>query len=260
MRRIQQLLAARIVYVDDVLYFSFKKHTFTAQIAQGGLIWRCTWQKPGHVAEKAFQTAGSIQNQPHVRTFESLTDWTETCIQELLDEYHTRYSSWKRVRHQRTDQPMEIIYKHYQRSHPKSPVETKSILLYEQIAGQKNAIEKLQEKVAKWIEWYETTHPNKPLPVEPITSKEEPVSEQHAVQPFVLTSDTGQYMVLHRMNEIAPDECVSWLKKNGPHRFQNMLKNVKQAPIFEPVVEGTDNWNDVDQATSIRFIHDFFNN
>ena len=224
MRRIQQLLAARIVYVDDILYFSFKKHTFTGKIAQGGLIWRCTWQKPGQSSELAFHVVGTVQNQPHARTFESLTDWTETCIQELLDEYHTRYSSWKRVRHQRTDQPMEIIYKHYQRQNPKIPGSTKPILLYEQIAGQKNMIDQLQIKLRNWVEWFQTNLPDTPLPVDPVVPEEKQQIETDSVQPFVLTSNTGQYMVLHRLNEIAPDECVSWLKKNGPHTFQKILQ------------------------------------
>ena len=259
MRRIQQLLAARIVYIDDILYFSFKKHTFTGRIAQGGLIWRCTWQKPGQAAEDVFYNGGTVQNQPHIRTFESLTDWTETCIQELLDEYHTRYSSWKRVRHQRTDQPMEIIYKHYQRNNPKMTTDTKPILLYEQIAGQKNMIDQLQTKVQNWVEWFKTNHPETPLPVDPVVPQEEQKTETHSVQPFVLTSETGQYMVLHRMNEIAPDECVSWLKKNGPHTFKTMLQNVKQTPTFEPAVSGPDNWQTIDSLTSKRFIHEFFN-
>ncbi len=29
--------------------------------------------------------------------FASLTAWTESCLQDLLEEYYTRYSSWKRV-------------------------------------------------------------------------------------------------------------------------------------------------------------------
>ena len=91
MRRLQQLLQARIIFAADVLYFTFKKHVFTGKIAQGGLIWRCTWQKPGEQAIEIFQARNAIQQQPYVRTFESLTDWTETCIQECLDEYHTRY-------------------------------------------------------------------------------------------------------------------------------------------------------------------------
>ena len=102
MRRLQRLIQARIVFTDDVLFFTFKKHIFTGKVAQGGLIWNCTWQKPGELPQDIFKHVTGLGQQPYIRTFESLTDWTETCIQECLDEYHTRYSSWKRVRHKST--------------------------------------------------------------------------------------------------------------------------------------------------------------
>jgi hypothetical protein len=95
MRRLQQLLHARIVDINHALYFTFKKHVFTGKIIQGGLISQCTWQKPGEMPHEIFHHNTGLGQQPYVRTFESLTDWTETCIQECLDEYHTRYSSWK---------------------------------------------------------------------------------------------------------------------------------------------------------------------
>ena len=85
MRRLQQLLQAGIIKEKDVLYFTFKKHIFTGKVGQGGVIGHCTWQKPNEVARSIFDGTRMIQHQPYVRTFESLTDWTETCIQECLD-------------------------------------------------------------------------------------------------------------------------------------------------------------------------------
>ncbi len=41
--------------------------------------------------------------------FSSLTDWCDSCIQELLSEYVTRFSSWKRVKHKATGAPMSML-------------------------------------------------------------------------------------------------------------------------------------------------------
>ena len=265
MRRLQQLLQSRIVFTGDTLYFSFKKHIFTGKIAQGGLIWQCTWQKPGEQSQPIFQNRGSIQQRPYVRTFESLTDWTETCIQECLDEYHTRYSSWKRVRHQRTDQPMEVLFKHLQRRQLTADNHTsvnRDVLLFEQIASQKQHIDMLTEKIEKWSTWFHSKFPDEPLPFSSVDIEEKKSREDEttpAAQPFVLNSERGQYMVLHRMNEVAPQECVSWLKKNGPESFKNMLRNIKQPVTFTPTHSGTDTWEPVDVDTSKRFLHAFFN-
>tara|TARA_B110000008_G_scaffold115509_1_gene118252 strand:- start:8273 stop:9148 length:876 start_codon:yes stop_codon:yes gene_type:complete len=264
MRRLQQLLQSRIVFCGDVLYFTFKKHLFTGKVAQGGLIWQCTWQKPGEHTQPIFNTDTVARQEPYVRTFESLTDWTETCIQECLDEYHTRYSSWKRVRHQRSDQPMEILFKHLQRrklTNEHSAVNNnRDVLLFEQIASQKYGIETLQKQIDAWSRWFKEKFPGQDLPVSaPEEARTEQASAQPAAQPFVLNSDRGQYMVLHRLNEVAPDECVSWLKKNGPESFKEMLGNVKQPITFMPATAGTDTWSPVDEETSRRFVHSFFN-
>ena len=261
MRRLQQLLQARIVFADDTLYFTFKKHIFTGKVAQGGLIWQCTWQKPGEIPSEIFKHPVGLGQQPYVRTFESLTDWTETCIQECLDEYHTRYSSWKRVRHKRSDQPMEVLFKHLQRRQitPNMSIEgNKQILLFEQIASQKNHIETLSNHVKAWTDWYKTQFPTSDFPVEPLTEEKTEPSNECAAQPFLLESEEGQYLVLHRLNEVAPKECISWLKKNGPDSFKNRLQNVKLC--FEPCNEGQNNWGPVDRETSKRFVHDFFRN
>lgn len=264
MRRLLQLLQSRIIHHDDILYFTFKKHMFTGCVAQGGLLWRCTWQKPGEEAVPIFQNHSSIHQQPYVRTFESLTDWTETCIQECLDEYHTRYSSWKRVRHRRSDQTMEALFKHLQRQNlekkQKDADAPQQVLLYEQIASQKHHIVSLKSALEKWTSWYTQNFPEKALPISPVDApaiqKTEPSGPQ--AQPFVLTSDKGKYMVLHRINEVAPPECVSWLKQNGAESFQNILESVNKTVYFESAKDGADTWPDADADTCRRFVHGFF--
>ncbi len=265
MRRLQQLLQTQIVFVNDTLYFSFKKHVFTGKIAKGGLIWKCTWQKPGEEARPVFSTPATIEQQRFIRTFESLTDWTETCIQECLDEYHTRYSSWKRVRHQRTDQPMEVLFKHLQKKQltKESTNSSKQILLYEQLASQTHHIETLKAALDKWTQWFTQAHPNVSVPVASVP-RDEPQAEQSnnpQTQPFVLTSDTGQYMVLHRVNEVAPAECISWLKQNGPDSFKDILSSLPNTIQFKPAVMGEDTClARPSPETSKLFVHEFFKN
>ncbi len=263
MRRLQQLLHARIVDINHALYFTFKKHVFTGKIIQGGLISQCTWQKPGEMPHEIFHHNTGLGQQPYVRTFESLTDWTETCIQECLDEYHTRYSSWKRVRHRPSDKPMEVLFKHLQRRqlNVNTPAEgNRQILLFEQIASQKAHIEHLTKHIKEWHAWYKLNFPEKEIPVEPIEDEiqqKKEDSREATAQPFILHSDEGQYLVLHRLNEVAPKECISWLKKIGPESFKNRLNDVKFQ--FDPMTNGSNEWNPVDKETSKRFVHDFFN-
>ena len=82
---LHKLLAAGLVHRNDELAFHFKGHTFSARLTQGGLLSHCTWNSEPVLQDKV--------------AFTTLTDWCDTCIQELLDEYVTRFSSWKRVRH-----------------------------------------------------------------------------------------------------------------------------------------------------------------
>jgi len=259
MRRLQRLLQARIIFNDDILYFTFKKHIFTGKIAQGGLIWNCTWQKPGELSADIFKHTTALGEKPYIRTFESLTDWTETCIQECLDEYHTRYSSWKRVRHRRSDQPMEVLFKHLQLRQltPSADPGNKHILLFEQIASQKGHIETLTEHIHSWNEWFKQKFPNEKLPIAPLVPETEQLVDEPSAQPFMLHSNEGQYVVLHRLNEVAPEECISWLKQNGPESFRNRLTGVKLT--FEPSTGTSEVWNPVDKETGKQFVHHFFN-
>lgn len=258
MGRLQRLLQERLVNLEDVLYFTFKKHVFTGHVTNGGIIWNCTWQKPGELAQEIFKHSVSLGQQPYVRTFESLTDWTETCIQECLDEYHTRYSSWKRVRHQLTDKPMEVLFKNLQmREITPGNSSPKPTLLFEKLASQKAHIDVLTKYITEIREWYEKEHPGKQLPQGPLAEQSnEQKNDQPTVQPFLLNSEQGQYVVLHRLNEVAPQECISWLKQNGPESFKERLHGIKMC--FEPCKNQPQQWNPVDDNTCKKFLHDFF--
>lgn len=80
---LQRLLDSKVIHTNDPIVFKFKRHTFGATIAEGGLIGQCTMNG------KPVDLSG----------FKTLTDWCDSCIQELVQEYVTRFSSWKRVKH-----------------------------------------------------------------------------------------------------------------------------------------------------------------
>lgn len=83
------LLRSDLIRENDEIEFTFKNYTFRAQVVKGGLITNCTLRRP---TSNKFESV--LQ---HVSSFSSLTSWTESCLQDELQEYFTRYSSWKRV-------------------------------------------------------------------------------------------------------------------------------------------------------------------
>lgn len=95
------LLQNGLIKSGDAIEFTFKNCTFRARIIKGGLITSCQLFRP-HSSE-----AENVLL--HVTSFSSLTSWTEACLQDVLEEYFTRYSSWKRVYHCRTNVTMGEI-------------------------------------------------------------------------------------------------------------------------------------------------------
>ena len=83
------LIRSDLIRENDEIEFTFKNYTFRAQVVRGWLITNCTLRRPG---SNKFESV-----LKHVSSFSSLTSWTESCLQDELQEYFTRYSSWKRV-------------------------------------------------------------------------------------------------------------------------------------------------------------------
>ena len=80
---LQKLLTSGVIHRGDAIQFKFKQDSFEAVIADGGFIGHCTMNG----------------NPVDFSGFKTLTDWCDSCIQELVHEYVTRFSSWKRVKH-----------------------------------------------------------------------------------------------------------------------------------------------------------------
>tara|TARA_B100000214_G_scaffold369162_2_gene341786 strand:+ start:332 stop:1162 length:831 start_codon:yes stop_codon:yes gene_type:complete len=255
----------------DKIFFTFKKHKFSANITNAGLIHNVLWEAPGKVGIQIFRT----------RTFESLTDWTETCIQEKLDEYHTRYSAWRRVRHLKSNKPMETLYKDYQRmklnSGKMNKLTTQEMqqlisLNAERILYLEKCIEARDETVDKWVKWFKDTHPGEKIPIalnEPVeqekveTEPRAPLTATEIVQPIVLNSPSGAYMVIQRLKETNPNaiQAVQTLGLNG---FRDMTKKFSEShktwypPSNEPWFNKAVHEINSNPRVIAQMVHEFF--
>ncbi len=92
---LRELVQYGLVNDGDELEFVFKGNRFTAQLLKGGILGFCTWNGSSVFDDRS--------------GFASLTDWSDTCIQECLSEFVTRFSSWKRIKHAATGTPMHML-------------------------------------------------------------------------------------------------------------------------------------------------------
>lgn len=92
---LRDLVCHGLVKSGDSLGFTFKRYEFKAKLMDGGILAFCT-----------FDGKPVFRDRPG---FTSLTDWSDTCIQECLQEFVTRFSSWKRIRHCTTGTPMFVL-------------------------------------------------------------------------------------------------------------------------------------------------------
>lgn len=105
MASLHDLVRNGMVQVGDQVEFTFKGNHFTSRILRGGLLGDFFLQKT-HENAPSKVLANTI-------AFNSLTAWTEACLQDVLEEYYTRYSSWKRVYHVNSRRSMGDIRDQY---------------------------------------------------------------------------------------------------------------------------------------------------
>ena len=103
---LEDLVARRLIEDGDEVYFVFRQHRFAANVGRGGILYNCTW--------KASSANGATpqHEKPIFRNrggFQTLTSWCDACLHECLDEYISRFSAFKRVRHTRTECTMDAL-------------------------------------------------------------------------------------------------------------------------------------------------------
>ena len=80
-----KLIAASIVDVGDRVSFKYKRNRFSAHVTTGGLLTNC-----------------AIDGHSLAGVHKDLQTWCDECIAEHGAEYVQRFSSAKRVKHERT--------------------------------------------------------------------------------------------------------------------------------------------------------------
>jgi hypothetical protein len=140
---LQQLVESGTLAEKDKLYFIFKVYNFQCRVTAFGLLFDCTYSKEGGAQLPCFLDRGG---------FSSLTDWADCCLQDLAGEYVTRFSSWKRIRHVKTNRLLSEIrdMERESKSVKDCPVYIhlqKQLLLYQQHLAD------IRIRMLNWKEW-----------------------------------------------------------------------------------------------------------
>lgn len=98
MASLSDMINHGVIKVGDAVEFTFKTNQFSAIILRGGLIGQCKL--------KGVHDRDYVPILEKTVAYSSLTAWTEACLQDIMDEYYTRYSSWKRVTHRESKRSM----------------------------------------------------------------------------------------------------------------------------------------------------------
>lgn len=156
-KQLVDLLRAGFMRAGDVVFFTFKKHTFHGVITENGFIHRTT-----HHNESIF---GST-------CFETLTRWTETCLQERLQEYNTRYSAWRRVKHLEKNLTLETLYNKLQKKKLLEQRHIHGARLEQLVRLQqlescelKTQLQDAHQALDQWHDWWRNHRGNTPPPV-----------------------------------------------------------------------------------------------
>ena len=108
------LVQSKVLRKGDYLTFSYKSHSFSARVDGNGVL--------GHFRHNDVPVFSARL------PFDSLSVWADNCIQELAKEYVTRFSAWKRVKHEQSGLCMNTLRQlHSQFCLPKPPVTAHSL-------------------------------------------------------------------------------------------------------------------------------------
>jgi len=134
------MLHHKLVHSGDTVTFTFKGHCFSAKILRGGLIGDC----------KVRSSLGTLPILQAVTAFSSLTAWTEACLQDHLEEYYTRYSSWKRVLHKESKRSMGDLRDQCKLLSKKRKRDEEIPELYKEIYRLQQTVVEMKRHIEEW--------------------------------------------------------------------------------------------------------------
>tara|TARA_Y100000992_G_scaffold246994_1_gene178440 strand:+ start:583 stop:1083 length:501 start_codon:yes stop_codon:yes gene_type:complete len=95
----ESLIKIGLLDVGDEISFVFKKNKMVGKVGYGGHVINTTITRADGVVVETLMT----------RIYPSLTAWSEACLREGLLEEHTRYASWKRVTHVKSQRTLQSL-------------------------------------------------------------------------------------------------------------------------------------------------------
>jgi hypothetical protein len=136
------LVQSNLLKPADHLFFLYKSFTFTSQVNSLGVLYN-------------FKCNGKVVFTERL-PFDSLSIWADTCIQELANEYVTRFSSFKRTKHLESGLSLNTIRQLYsQFVLPKTPVTSNSIAAHRQyISSLSRYCKKLENSLTHWERYF----------------------------------------------------------------------------------------------------------
>ena len=135
---LHDLVKSMILAPQDHLCFRYKDYLFSCQVDERGVMFN-------------FQANGKSVFCDRL-PFDSISTWADSCIQQIAKEYVTRFSSWKRVRHQESGLCMNSLRQmHSQFAVSKAPVTANSIAsLRQYISALSHYTRQLEQSVEHW--------------------------------------------------------------------------------------------------------------
>lgn len=144
------MIKHNLISVNDTVFFIFKGNYFSAKILRGGLIGNCE-MRVGHETKRILE---------EVTAFSSLTAWTEACLQDVLEEYYTRYSSWKRVNHKESKRSMGCLRDQCKLLSNKRKRDEEIPELYKEIYRLQQTIQDMKHHIEQWENGQAPEHKN----------------------------------------------------------------------------------------------------
>ena len=136
------LIQCNLLKPCDHLFFLYKSFKFTCQVNDLGVMYN-------------FKCNGKVVFTERL-PFDSLSMWADTCIQEIANEYVTRFSSFKRTKHLESGLSLNTIRQLYsQFVLPKTPVTTNSIAAQRQyISTLTRYCKALEQSLTHWERYW----------------------------------------------------------------------------------------------------------
>lgn len=160
MINLYNLIQNGLIEDGHTIYFHYKGNLFEGKINALGVIYQsCVSQSDGHKV-KIFRNR---------LPFESLSNWADSCIQDICKEYVTRFSAWKRLKHKESGLSMQSLrYMYNQFFLQRLPLTNISVnTLRQYVSVFLKHIEELNEEIYQWgnyVDGYQDNIPKKTIP------------------------------------------------------------------------------------------------